>query len=167
VKRSVLQRQLDDLRILLDERHTAQSMATAAALAAQTRAVDAALLAAEKAVNKAEAASERRFEAVNEFRGQLADQAKTFLPRAEYTVQHQALDEKLGAAVETLSARIEANTKQINDAMLGLGVSRADELARRGVRNETRAQANWSTGQLVTVGAALLAAALAVVSLLR
>jgi hypothetical protein len=37
----------------------------------------------ERATGKAEAAIEKRFDAVNEFRAQLADQTKTFMPRAE------------------------------------------------------------------------------------
>lgn len=37
--------------------------------------------ASEKAIQKAEAASEKRFEGVNEFREQLSDQAKDFMPR--------------------------------------------------------------------------------------
>ena len=50
---------------------------------AQDRAVLAALAAAEKAVSKAEIAAEKRFDAVNEFRGQLKDQAATFVTRTE------------------------------------------------------------------------------------
>lgn len=42
-----------------------------------------ALAAADKAVTKAETATEKRFEGVNEFRQQLADQTSTFLPRSE------------------------------------------------------------------------------------
>jgi hypothetical protein len=42
-----------------------------------------ALTASEKAVAKAETATEKRFDAVNEFRGQLKDQAATLMPRAE------------------------------------------------------------------------------------
>lgn len=45
------------------------------------RAVDAAFAASEKAILKAETAAERRFESVNEFRAQLADQTQTFMPR--------------------------------------------------------------------------------------
>jgi len=37
----------------------------------------------ELAVNKAEAATEKRFESVNEFRAQLGDQSRTFMPRIE------------------------------------------------------------------------------------
>ena len=42
-----------------------------------------ALTSSEKAVAKAETATEKRFDAVNEFRGQLKDQAATLMPRAE------------------------------------------------------------------------------------
>jgi len=54
-----------------------------AMLAANDKAVQIAMVASEKAVVKAEIAAEKRFEAVNEFRGQLSDQAATFMPRAE------------------------------------------------------------------------------------
>lgn len=45
------------------------------------REVKLALDAAQTAVTKAETATEKRFDAVNEFRGQLADQASSFMPR--------------------------------------------------------------------------------------
>lgn len=50
---------------------------------AQTKAIDAAMAAAEKAVTKAENATERRFDAVNEFRATLSDQAATLASKAE------------------------------------------------------------------------------------
>jgi hypothetical protein len=40
----------------------------------------------EKAVTKAEVAHEKRLEAMNEFRGQLSDQTKTFVPRTEFDI---------------------------------------------------------------------------------
>jgi hypothetical protein len=49
----------------------------------QEKAVNAALTAAKEAVTKAEIAAEKRFDAANEFRGQLSDQAATFMPRLE------------------------------------------------------------------------------------
>lgn len=61
----------------------------------QDKAVQAALIAAKEAVIKAETATEKRFESVNEFRAQLADQSNTLMPRQEYTVQHKALEDKL------------------------------------------------------------------------
>lgn len=66
-----------------------------AAMAAQDKAVQIAMVASEKAVVKAETAAERRFESVNEFRGQLADQAATFMPRAEAEQRLSALGEKI------------------------------------------------------------------------
>jgi hypothetical protein len=67
---------------------------------AAQKAVEAALAAAEKAVGKAEIAATRRFEAVNEFRGQLADQAGRFLTRDEYEARHQSLAERIAAIKE-------------------------------------------------------------------
>jgi hypothetical protein len=61
----------------------------------QERAVAAALAAADRAALKAETASEKRFDAVNEFRGQLADQASTFMPRQEAQVSIGSLADKL------------------------------------------------------------------------
>ena len=75
-----MQRQIDDMWRALDERSSQQGTA-----------VRDALQAAEKAVTKAEVAAERRFEAVNEFRGQLSDQAGTFMPRSEADVRFGAL----------------------------------------------------------------------------
>lgn len=49
----------------------------------QEKAVVAALHAAKEAVDKAETASNKRFDASNEFRQQLSDQAATFMPRRE------------------------------------------------------------------------------------
>lgn len=50
-------------------------------LDSQAAQVSLALDAADKAITKAESATEKRLEAVNEFRAQLGDQAKTFLTR--------------------------------------------------------------------------------------
>ena len=48
-------------------------------LEGQAAQVALALTASEKAIGKAEAANEKRFDSVNEFRAQLADQAATFM----------------------------------------------------------------------------------------
>lgn len=103
-----MQRQLDDMRQMLDDRYRtqeaaidkafeAQQLAMKTALEAAERAVDRALLAAEKAVIKAETAADKRFEAVNEFRSTLQDQQTTFITR-----------------LEALAA-IERNTERVND----------------------------------------------------
>jgi hypothetical protein len=62
---------------------------------AQERANSLALDAAEKAVLKAEGAAEKRFEAVNEFRATLTDQAATFATRVEMISELRAMSARL------------------------------------------------------------------------
>jgi Ni,Fe-hydrogenase I large subunit len=54
-----------------------------------------ALNASEKAVSKAETATEKRFDSVNEFRGQLKDQANSLMPREEASARFNAVEEKI------------------------------------------------------------------------
>lgn len=79
---------------------------------AQNQALQAALASAEKAVSKAELAAERRFESMNAFRGQLADQAATLMPRmeAEQRIASQAekydgLEARLNEAIRRIDVR--------------------------------------------------------------
>ncbi len=65
-------------------------------ISAQDRANRIALDAAEKAVLKAETASEKRFEAVNEFRQTLSDQAANFITRKEVEALLGAVNATLG-----------------------------------------------------------------------
>jgi hypothetical protein len=83
----------------------AQEKAIAAAFAAQEKATAAALAAAKEAVAKAEVASDKRFESVNEFRGQLKDQASTFVLHSEYLSDHAAVVSRLDA-VDSTEAKI-------------------------------------------------------------
>lgn len=62
------------------------------------------------AVTKAEEATEKRFEGVNEFRNTLADQQRTFIPRAEYESGHIGLHVEVSELKERLD-RIQ-NMKQ-------------------------------------------------------
>lgn len=86
---------MDEHDIRYQQRFAASQEALTAALSAQKEAVAAALLAADRAVSKAELATEKRFEATNEFRSQLADQAQTFMPRAEAEIRLSSLSEKI------------------------------------------------------------------------
>lgn len=75
---------------------------------AQALAVNAALTAAKEAVNKAEVAAEKRFDAANEFRGQLSDQAATFMPRLESEQRMGELERRLievGSRLDTMTGR--------------------------------------------------------------
>lgn len=74
--------------------------------AAAKEQVTLALVGADKAITKADIATEKRFEGVNEFRQTLADQASNLMPRAEYTVQHQALSEKVGLIDTRFTERV-------------------------------------------------------------
>lgn len=74
---------------------------------AQQEAIHAALLAAKEAVSKAESATERRFDAVNEFRAQLADQASTF-----------ARQDNLSQALEGRDKLITALTERVRELEL-------------------------------------------------
>jgi hypothetical protein len=81
--------------------------------AAQEGANKLALEAAEKAVLKAENASEKRFEAVNEFRATLSDQAATFITRKEV--------EALMLAVNATLGRHESSAANISGRGSGMG----------------------------------------------
>ena len=90
------------LFILLDERDRQYKQrfedsekAVNAALVAAKEAVNAALAAAKEAVTKAETANEKRLDNVNEFRGQLKDQAATLLPRAEADIRFRSIENEL------------------------------------------------------------------------
>lgn len=72
------------LKTLLDERYATQTKALDAAFVAAEKAVTTALESADRAVAKAELAADKRFESVNEFRAQLADQAGQFVTKVEF-----------------------------------------------------------------------------------
>lgn len=103
-------REANQLRLMLQERFEAQTRAVDAAFIAQEHAMESALSAAEKATAKAEMASERRFESVNEFRGQLRDQAGTLMPRSE-------AEARLNDLADKVENRTVANADKISEAM--------------------------------------------------
>ncbi len=94
-----LESNLAALRQVLDERDERYKQRASS----QDKAVSSALETSEKAIIKAESATERRFEGVNEFRQTLADQAATLMPRAEYTVQHKALVDKVDSVEKRMN----------------------------------------------------------------
>lgn len=101
---------IDQLQKVMDERDRqyaqrfdAQQQALTAALQAAKEAVANALSAAKEAVNKAEEASNKRFDSVNEFRQQLADQASSFMGKAEADARLKALEDDIAR----LTARLD------------------------------------------------------------
>lgn len=82
----------------------------------------AALEAADKAIAKSEASVEKRFESVNEFRGQLNDQARTFMGRDESISRHERTTEMIAALttrneneMRLLRERFEEDIRQLRD----------------------------------------------------
>jgi len=139
-----LSRELTSADLRYQQRYDAQNKALDAALLAAEKAVNTALAAAKEAVTKAEMAAERRFEAVNEFRAQLADQAGTFMPRAE------------------AEARISTNAEKVAETNTRLG-----ELAARVDRNDGRTSGHGdSTRNLVTIMGLLIAVVSVAVTIL-
>ena len=151
---------IDDLVTLLDERHQSQIKATEAAFAAQQaamrtafdaadKAVQAALTAVEKASDRAEGASDKRFESVNEFRGQLADQAASFITRTEYTVQHKALYDQLNSVADRV-VQLELRLTSRLDLAKGNDVGTKESEGDR--RLDSAAIAQWAAMALIGIG---------------
>ena len=159
----------EDFRRMLDERYATQTKALDAAFIAQQtamrtaleaaeKAVQTALVSAEKAVGKAEVAAEKRFESVNEFRGQLTDQAATFLSRNE-------ADTRIGSLAEKLDTETKRNAVSISELELRL-TSRLDKaggeiIGAAAHRTENRLDTGMIIS-LVSVIAAVVAVAFAV-----
>jgi tetrahydromethanopterin S-methyltransferase subunit G len=78
---------------------------TSEAIAARD-AMNAMYKAQQEAISKAEIANEKRFANVNEFRAQLGDQARTFMPRAEVEVILKTLDSRIDKVEERDIERI-------------------------------------------------------------
>lgn len=70
-----------------------------------------ALTSSEKAVTKAETATEKRFDAVNEFRGSLKDQADTMIPRSEANSKFKGVDDKIEEVKKDISVLRESRSK--------------------------------------------------------
>jgi archaellum component FlaC len=140
-----LQRQIDDLHRLQIER-----METAAT------AVAAALVSAEKRVDKAEAAADRRFDSVNEFRQQLADQATTFMGRSESLARHT----ETHARIENLTERLAMEIQRINERLTDVDnrlTSRLDLMAgQREGSTETSARRRAEVSQMVAIVSVVL-----------
>lgn len=127
---------LDGTRALIDandlryqQRFDAQTKALDAALAAAKEAVQTALAAAEKATVKAEVAADKRFDAVNEFRQTLSDQAREFV-RADYMLQ----------AFEGRDQLIQALSDRIRELELARSATAGQQAGVQGKVTDQRAQ---------------------------
>jgi hypothetical protein len=144
--------QLASIRELMDERDRlyltnfkASEVAVAAALAGSEKAVAAAFLASEKAVLKAEQAQKEYNERSNEFRGQLDDQAKMLMPRAEADSRFTSVEEKISAM-----------QKSFDDQIQGLRRSRDQGSGRDEALHDSRQQNNWIIGAVIGVAVSIV-----------
>jgi hypothetical protein len=60
----------------------------------------------QEAIAKAEIAAEKRFDSVNEFRAQLADQQANFITRQETNIRFDAVNQKLDGAIQLQQATV-------------------------------------------------------------
>lgn len=100
----------------------AQEKATSTALAGQEKATAAAFASSEKAIDKADAAYESRFESVNEFRSQLGDQQRTFMPRAEVELLINAMNGRMQAIEKSITEAGGQKSGAVNLWVILLGV---------------------------------------------
>lgn len=144
-----LEKHLEGVIALNDKRYAetsaAQLAAVNAALAAQQSAVNAALVAADRAVLKAETASEKRFDAVNEFRGTLSDQQRTLMPRPETEILFAGVKRQ----IDDLAGQMADLAKQVS----GIAIQSTSE--------KTGKADSWKD---ITIVLSVVAAALAVAS---
>lgn len=86
---------VDTLKVLIEQHFTDLEGRLLERQRAQEIALETSLTAAQTAVDKAEVAASKRFDSTNEFRGQLADQAKMFVTKDEYVASHRGIDAKI------------------------------------------------------------------------
>lgn len=88
---------LHEIDLRNEQRYQASQQALTVALAALEKAMQTALASADRAVSKAETAAEKRFDSVNEFRGLVADQQRTLMPRSEAELAMLGLTRRVDA----------------------------------------------------------------------
>lgn len=104
-----------------------------------------ALAGSEKAVSKAEAATEKRFDAVNEFRSALGDQASLQMPRKEADAKFVAFEDKINTMKDSFSKEI-----------AGLKESRSESVGAKEQGQESKLQNHWVIGLIISLGLALV-----------
>jgi hypothetical protein len=109
----------------------------------QTTAMHAALTASKEAISKAEAAVEKRLDGMNEFRGQLADQAATLMPRSESEGEHRRHNERIQDLMLVVARLVTREESQVG---MGSLADKIDALATRLDKAEGRGagqSASW------------------------
>lgn len=142
--REFLERIFDERDRQYDLRFRAGELAVTTALAAQEKAVTTALtaqkesivsafLSSEKAIVKAEVAQSNHNLLSNEYRSQLTEQARNFMPRTEVLSMAAAMNEKIDAMRVVFDKNHEALLKEVS----GLRESRSSTEGARSTGRET------------------------------
>jgi len=151
--------QIDGLRQIIDERHqlyeersTAAKEAVQAALVAQEKLVNAAFAASKEAILKAEESQKGVNERSNEFRGQLADQAGTLMPRKEAEASMSDLRDRLDRAYASHTSALEVVRAEVSS----LKESRSEGSGRLTQQQQGTATNQWAISALVGIAALVL-----------
>lgn len=107
---------------------------------------------AEIAIVKAEEAQRDYNAKSNEFRGQLDDQAKTFMARSEVNSLVKGLEDQLATLRDNQAAEI----NRLREDISSLRESRSASGGQDDARHRDRMQGNWLIGIVVTIGIAIV-----------
>jgi chromosome segregation ATPase len=110
-----------------------------------------ALTSSKEAVAKAETATEKRFDAVNEFRGTLSDQAANLLPRAEAGAKFSSYDEKFDDMKKEIASLRESRSTVTGEKMAA---------------QTQQVQHNWSMGVVLSFTIGVIGTLLAATALI-
>jgi hypothetical protein len=153
-----IEKLIDERDRLYDSRFKAAEVAVSAALAGAEKAVNAAFMASEKAIVKAEAAQNDYNVRSNEFRGQLADQASTLMPRPETTTMFKSMEDKIHSMQSALESEMAATRvlfdkaiDGINKDVSGLRESRSEGGGRDMARKDLSDSGKWAIGIVIAV----------------
>jgi len=136
--REYLEQKIDDLEKRVFQKFESQREAMITTFAAS-----------ERAIAKSEEAQKAYNERSNEFRGQLGDQARMLMPRAE---------------AETRFAALDAKNDDIKKEIIALREYRSESSGKELASDRDSATGRWGIGILVAVGLSLLSL---IVNLLR
>jgi hypothetical protein len=135
---------------LLQERDTLyQSQFTA-----QQNAVEKALAGTERSMDLARQAIDKRLDTMNEFRAALQDQTLNYLTRAEYALQHTAIQDSLAAHITTELSRVQDQEERLDARLHGMKEDVAAKALQKDVDNITKRQdanSRWLFGMVAAL----------------
>jgi len=149
--------------LLIKAQFDALNLQITSGLEAQEKAVKAAFQASEKAIEKAEAAQREYNVRSNEFRGQLADQANTLMPRPETMGLLKAINDRIDGQAKAVDEKTEAVTRVFVNRLESLDKDIAGLRSSRDTG--TGVAKGLSTGWAVLAG--MIGVALAIFAALR